>query len=251
MANPRVSPPAPSLLRPERADDFAAIRALVAAAFDSDGEAALVEAIRASEQYIAEMSLIAEVGGEVVGHVMISRANLRSDGGDRPIVMLAPLAVEPSHQRAGIGSALVHAVTAVAGDRDEPLVVVEGDPAYYGRFGFEPAYEHGIEITVPDWAPREAGQVLRLAAYGASLTGLVVYPPAFDVFAEWAETPPPLRPKDGNRHVHRHDPIGRIDDFADVEIAGDAADDVGITPLEPELSHAIRSLCLERSICGF
>ena len=172
------------LIRPERPADFPAIRALVAGAFGSDAEADLVEAIRASEHYIAEMALVAELDGQVIGHVMISGATLRSSAGDRSIVMLSPLAVTPSHQKTGVGSALVRAAAAIADERAEPLCVVEGDPAYYGRFGFEPSYQHGIEITVPDWAPREAGQVLRLAAYDSSLTGSVVYPPAFDVVAE-------------------------------------------------------------------
>lgn len=171
------------VIRPERPSDYAAIRELVAVAFESETEADLVEAIRTSEHYIAEMALVAEMGGELVGHVMISGATLRSHTAEHPIVMLAPLVVAPTHQRTGVGSALVQAVTALADERGEPLVVVEGGPAYYGRFGFEPAYEHGIEITVPDWAPREAGQVLRLSAYSASLTGSVVYPPAFDAFA--------------------------------------------------------------------
>ena len=171
-------------IRPERPDDFAAIRALVTAAFESEAEADLVDAIRRSRQYIAEMALVAELGDELVGHVMISGSTLRSDARDRPIVTLAPLAVAPSHQGSGIGSALVRAATAVAAERGEPLVVLEGNPVYYRRFGFEPSYDHGIEMTPPDWAPREAGQVLRLEAYDASLTGLVVYPPAFDVVAE-------------------------------------------------------------------
>ena len=172
------------LIRPEHPADFPAIRTLVAAAFESETEADLVAAIRASEHYTAEMALVAEVGGEVVGHVMISGATLRSHTGDRSIVMLAPLTVAPPHQRAGLGSALVESVTAIADERGEPLVVVEGGPAYYRRFGFEPSYEHCIEITVPDWAPREAGQVLRLDSYDPSLTGLVVYPTAFDIVAE-------------------------------------------------------------------
>lgn len=172
------------LIRAEGPADFSAIHALVAAAFESEAEADLVAAIRASETYIAEMALVAELSGEVVGHVMISGAILRGGTTDSSIMSLAPLAVAPSHQRAGIGSALVRAAITIADERGEPLVVVEGDPAYYGRFGFEPGYEHGIEITVPDWAPREAGQVLRLSAYDRSLTGLVVYPPAFGIVAD-------------------------------------------------------------------
>ena len=124
-------------IRPESPDDGDAIRHLVAAAFGRDGEAELVERIRASPEYVPEMALVAEVGGEVVGHVMVSHAVIRNDGGDRRISMLSPLAVHPEHQRSGIGSALVRASLSVADSLGEPLVVLEGDPAYYGRLGFE------------------------------------------------------------------------------------------------------------------
>lgn len=171
---------APDLaIRAETAADFPAIRAVVTAAFESDAEADLVDLIRASPQYLPAMALVAELKGEVVGHVMISGATLRADGGDRSVVMLSPLAVAPAHQGAGIGSALVRAVCAIADETGEPMVVLEGSPAYYRRFGFEPSYEYGIELPLPDWAPRPAGQVLRLAAWNRPPGGVVVYPPAF------------------------------------------------------------------------
>jgi len=171
------------LIRPETAADTGAIRRVVARAFGSEVEADLVDRIRASPGYVAEMALVATVGGVVVGHVMISGAVLHHDAGDQPIVMLSPLAVDPDHQRRGVGSALVRAAVAVADERSEPLVVLEGSPAWYGRLGFEPATRHGLVIHLPDWAPSEAAQVLRLAAYDPgdlTLRGTVVYPPAFD-----------------------------------------------------------------------
>ncbi len=167
------------VIRTEQPADYPAIRAVVSAAFASDTEADLVDAIRSSEHYVPELALVATDGGEVVGHTMISGATLRSPGGDRPIVMLSPLAVLPARQGEGIGAALVRAAVAAADHRGEPLVVLEGSPAYYRRFGFEPSYEHGIQLPLPDWAPREAGQVARLSGYDAALTGTVVYPPAF------------------------------------------------------------------------
>jgi putative acetyltransferase len=91
--------------------------------------------------------------------------------------------VSPDRQRSGIGGALVRAVTALADSRGEPLVIVEGSPNYYARFGFEDARPHGLLVPLPDWAPREAGQVLLLTAYDPddpTLRGDVVYPPAFD-----------------------------------------------------------------------
>ena len=141
------------VVRPESVDDHDAIRRLVAAAFESDAEAHLVDRIRDSDEYVPEMALVAEVDGEIVGHVMISHAVIRSEAGDRPIVMLSPLAVLPAHQRSGIGGALVRTAVEAAEARGEPLVVLEGSPVYYSRFGFEHSLAYGIEIALPDWAP--------------------------------------------------------------------------------------------------
>lgn len=167
-------------IRPEQPKDFPAIRDVVAAAFEHVAEANLVEAIRVSQEYIPELSLVATEDGEVVGHVMISWTLLRSAGTDSPVPQLAPLAVAPAHQRRGIGGELVRAVCAAADSMGLALVLLEGDPGYYGRFGFEPAYAHGIELPLPDWAPREAGQILRLAAYDPGTVGTLVYPAHFD-----------------------------------------------------------------------
>ena len=176
--------PDSSKLRPETPDDHDAISAVVAAAFGSDAEARLVDAIRASPNYVPELALVAEIDGIVVGHVMISNATLRGDDGDRQIAMLSPLAVAPDRHGHGIGSALVREVTALADARGEPLVVLEGSPIFYGRLGFEHSSPLGIELPLPSWAPREAGQVMRLQAYDPALRGRVVYPPAFDSVTE-------------------------------------------------------------------
>jgi len=171
------------VIRPEETADVERIRAVVASAFGSDVEADLVDRIRASPEFVPELSLVAEVDGEVVGHVMISDAVVRHATGEREIVMLSPLSVAPDRQRQGIGAALVTTALDRTERFHEPLVVLEGDPRYYGRFGFEHAAEHGLTIPLPDWAPSEAGQVARLGAYDPndpSLQGTVVYPPAFD-----------------------------------------------------------------------
>jgi putative acetyltransferase len=168
------------IVRPERRDDVVAIATLVEAAFGRPSEARLVEALRASDCFIPELSLVAEVEGQVVGHVMITIAWFDDDGGRRPVANLAPLAVAPEHQRAGVGSALMCAVIAAVEERGEPLIILQGHPSYYPRFGFEHALPLGIVFDLPDWAPSEAGQVLRLARYDPTMTGKVVYPPAFD-----------------------------------------------------------------------
>lgn len=174
-------------IRIEQISDHQQIRRVVAEAFGSDVEPDLVERIRASSEFVPEMALVAENGlagdRQIVGHVMVSAALIHSAGGTRRIVMLSPLAVAPTHQRRGLGGALVRAVTAIADQLGEALVVLEGSPQYYSRFGFEPAERYGITIHLPDWAPPEAAQVMLLSAYDSSdpaLRGTVVYPAAFD-----------------------------------------------------------------------
>jgi len=71
-------------------------------------------------------------------------------------------------------------VTALADERGEPVVVLEGSPSFYTKLGFEYSVPYGIHITLPAWAPPEASQVLRLRTYAASIWGQVIYPPAFD-----------------------------------------------------------------------
>lgn len=73
---------------------------------------------------------VAEAHGQVIGHVAFSPVTAPSLG---PAHILAPLGVLPEHHGQGVGVALVrHGLNAVEG----ALVLVYGDPAYYGRFGF-------------------------------------------------------------------------------------------------------------------
>jgi putative acetyltransferase len=167
-------------IRPEQGGDAGAIATIVEAAFGRRAEALLVERIRGSDRYRPAYALVAEDAGAVVGHVMVSDVDLVAGGRSRHILSLSPLAVDPSRQGRGVGSALVREVAARVAADGHPLIILEGDPAYYARFGFEDARRHDIRIHLPDWAPPEAGQVLRMRAYDRSLSGEVVYPPAFD-----------------------------------------------------------------------
>lgn len=170
-------------IRQERDADQTRIRRVVAAAFGSDAEADLVDRIRASLEYVADMALVAEIDGDIVGHVMISGAVVRNDAGEHRVAMLSPLAVDPDHQGRGIGGSLVSAALAIADSLGEPFVLVEGDPGYYSRLGFEPAGDLGLRMPLPDWAPPTAAQICRLSSFDvqdARLGGAVIYPPAFD-----------------------------------------------------------------------
>jgi len=168
------------VIRPEQPADHDAIRRVVAAAFKSANEADLVERIRAAPEYVPELSLVAEVKGTVVGHVMVSYTALDDGTTRHQIFQLSPLAVAPEHQGDGVGSALVRAVLERANDLGAEFVILEGDPRYYSRFGFEPAAPHGILIHLPDWAPPEAAQICLLSGAPPSVSGRVIYPASFD-----------------------------------------------------------------------
>ena len=168
-------------IRPEAVEDHEAIRRVVASAFGSDLEARLVEAIRTSPEYLPRLALVAEVDGEIVGHVMMSIAAVDDGSIKYPIFQLAPLAVAPTEQRKGIGGALVAAVLERARAEGAEFVVLQGDPRYYGRLGFEPADTYGITMDLPDWAPPEAAQIRVLAEHPPRVHGHVVLPVAFDL----------------------------------------------------------------------
>jgi putative acetyltransferase len=167
------------IVRAERAEDNEAIAAVVTAAFGSPDEARLVESFRGSEGYLPELALVAE-DGEVLGHVMFTLAEL-ADG--TKILMLSPLAVRPDRQRTGIGTALVHEGLRLSAERSEPLVIVEGDPRYYSRFGFVAASQLGLERPY-EKIPEVAFQAQALPAYVEEARGRVVYPPPLTPYYE-------------------------------------------------------------------
>ena len=168
------------VVRPEREADFEAISEVVRLAFRSHVEERIVRDIRASDYYIPGLALVATVDDRVVGHVMVSYTDLDTGAGREQIPMLSPLAVHPGRQGEGIGGRLVREEIERADARGEPLIILEGSPLYYPRFGFRYSVPEGIVIHLPDWAPPEAAMMIPLTAYRPELRGTVVYPPAFD-----------------------------------------------------------------------
>jgi len=158
--------------------DWTTIPEIHRAAFGDEGDdvARLTGELRASEWYEAELSFVAEEGGAVVGHVMNTWNWL--EGGSPHLLQLSPLGVLPEHQRRGHGSALVRASLDAVRARGEPLLLVEGNPTYYGRFGFVRADELGLlppAEALYDWA----FQVAVLDDDAALPQGRVVYSEPF------------------------------------------------------------------------
>jgi len=155
------------LIRDEQPGDVPAIRAVVEVAFPQPLEADLVDRLRAEGDSV--ISLVATDGEAVVGHVLLSRmaAPFRALG-------LGPLAVLPGRQRAGIGGLLVRESLRRAAAQGWQGVFVLGDPAYYRRFGFDPATARGF-------ASPYAGPYLMLLPFsdGIPREGRIDYAPAF------------------------------------------------------------------------
>lgn len=150
--------------------DHGNISALVARAFDREDEAKLVEALRRDGDVVLE--LIATNEQVPVGHILFSRLKVE---GENPCeaVALAPMAVEPERQRSGIGAALIENAHHLLEERGECLCVVLGDPAYYGRFGYERDKAAGYESDYQ-------GEYLQALCIGAAPSqGRLVYPDAF------------------------------------------------------------------------
>jgi predicted N-acetyltransferase YhbS len=161
------------LIRRERPADHAAIRAVTVAAFEGSayghsGEADIVEALRAAAALT--VSLVAEADGDVIGHAAFSPVRIETAEGDWH--GLGPLSVAPVWQGRGVGQGLVREGLKALEALGAAGCVVVGDPAYYGRFGFQndPALRYG-----------EASPYLqRLVLRGRPPSGEVRYHAAFD-----------------------------------------------------------------------
>jgi putative acetyltransferase len=156
----------------ERPGDEAGIRAVHDTSFGQVAEGQIVDELRISGAVL--LSLVAELDGEVVGHVMFSAASFRSD---RVVVALGPLGVLPKHQRQGVGTALVRDGLFRLRGMGVGAVVVLGDPRYYGRFGFRRASAFGVR-AVESW-PDEAFQAIELQPQALADGGVVGYAKAF------------------------------------------------------------------------
>jgi len=166
------------VIRPEAAGDIAAIRKLNKKAFRGNDESKLVDALREADGFIPGLSLVAEKGGKVVGHILFSPIRIKGPESSTPALALAPMAVLPDCQSRGIGSKLVKYGLDECKKAGHKIVVVVGHPEYYPRFGFVKAGEKGLEL--PFEAPAEIFMALELVPGALSgVKGTVEYPPQF------------------------------------------------------------------------
>lgn len=178
-------------IRAETAADRPRIAQLVAAAFEhaehaTHDEAGLVERLRDSAAFIPELSLVAELDGEIIGHALFTRLPIVDGSQAHDELSLAPLAVAPGRQRQGIGGKLIKAGHELARQLGFRAVILVGHPAYYPRFGYRPARGAGI-LPPQDW-PDEVFMVCELLPGSLrGVRGTVHYPPEFRLDEEGAK----------------------------------------------------------------
>src|SRR5829696_5517412 len=138
------------LIRQETAADHEPVERITAEAFARPGlsepiEVGLLRRLRTGPWWLPALSLVAQdPEGAVAGHVISTRATVDTPDGPLEALGLGPISVLPDRQRAGCGSALMHAALGAADALGHPMVVLLGDPGFYRRFGFEPAEPLGV-----------------------------------------------------------------------------------------------------------
>lgn len=165
-------------IRPETTEDQQAICHANQQAFGGDDEADLVDALR--DGGYVEVSLVADIDGEVVGHILFSRVAIITKGGAVQAVSLAPMAVLPEHQRRGIGNKLVEAGLEACRARGHRIVVVLGHPEFYPRFGFSAELARPIESAFDGGEAWMAMELMPGALNGVE--GRVEFSPPFSKF---------------------------------------------------------------------
>ncbi|MEI4481959.1 MULTISPECIES: GNAT family N-acetyltransferase [unclassified Phyllobacterium] len=150
-------------------DDYPEVANLVERAFGGTGEVKLISRLRENNDVLLE--LVARKNGILTGHILFSRVKIT--GKNHDAVALAPLAVLPEFQKQGVGSLLIQTAHTKLVAAGETLSLVLGDPAYYGRFGYEHLRAAGFESAYQ-------GKYLQALAFAdAPSTGVLQYAPAF------------------------------------------------------------------------
>lgn len=168
------------LIRKEETKDYDMIYLVVKKAFanaeHTDGnEHDLVNALRSSEAYVPELSLVAEVDGMIVGHIMFTKAAIE----DTIVLALAPLSVLPEYQRQGIGTALIREGHVIAKKLGYNYSVVLGSEKYYPRTGYLPADTFMIEA--PFDVSRENFMACKLNENAPDIHGTIRYAKEFGI----------------------------------------------------------------------
>ena len=138
-------------IRQEKPSDYKTVFNLIEAAFKNEPysdnkEQLLVEKLRGSDEFIPELSLVAELNGEIIGHILLTKIKIISENRSFESLALAPVSVKPKYQKKGVGGQLIiesHKRADALGYRS---IVLLGHENYYPKFGYELTSKYNIKI---------------------------------------------------------------------------------------------------------
>lgn len=171
------------VIREEFEKDYDDVYKLIEEAFRNEemsnhDEQNLVNRLRKSNEFIGELSIVAQMGDKIVGHIMLTKIKIVSKDRSYDSLALAPVSVLPEYKGEGIGSLLINSSICRAKELGYKSIIVLGHDKYYPRFGFELASKYGIKA--PFDVPDEAFMALEIVKDSLKdVSGVVQYSSAF------------------------------------------------------------------------
>lgn len=164
-------------IRKEEEKDYKRVYEVNRLAFQQENESKLIEKIRKGVNFVPELSLVAEIDDEIVGHILFSKIKIVG-GAVFESLALAPMAVIPEFQKRGIGTKLIKKGIEKAKELGFDSIIVLGHKEYYPKFGFQKASKWGIKC--PFEVPDEAFMAIELTEKALKgKAGTVKYPNEF------------------------------------------------------------------------
>jgi len=163
------------IIRPEQKDDYDSILRINDEAFGRENEGLLVSALRKTSKFISDLSLVAEMDNNLIGHILFYPLTIKTKTGDKDVLSLAPISVLPRYQNKGIGCKLMKKGMGECKKTKYDVIIVVGHPNYYPRFGFKSASKWKIQLPIE--APDEAFMAFELKENTIDkYAGTVVFP---------------------------------------------------------------------------
>ena len=172
------------IIRKEKPEEYTSVIELTAKAFEtmpfSEGdEDKLVERLRKAATFIPELSLVAELDGQLVGHILFTPLQIKNEQDIFTSLVLGPVSVLPEFQKQGIGGQLIRAGHQKAKELGFQSVILIGHPEYYPRFGYKTASGFGLKVAM-ELPSDDVFMAAELTENGLSgVSGMVIFPPEF------------------------------------------------------------------------
>lgn len=169
--------------RQEISNDYQKVSEIIEEAFrnvemSDHKEHFLVERLRNSDAFIAELSIVAENENEIAGHILLTEIKIKNGSKAFDSLALAPLSVKPNFQKQGIGGKLIKEAHKKAKELGFTSIVLLGHEDYYPKFGYELTSKYGISL--PFDVPEKNCMVIELSDKGLEgVSGIVEYSKAF------------------------------------------------------------------------